>query len=407
MKRPHRAWAVCLGCTMMLLVCCGLCVNTFSVTQPYILAQNGFTNTQTSMISTVRLVTYVLSMLAATAYYKKLGYRLGCALSVLLAAVSFVLFAAARTLAGFYFAATVAGVAYGFGSMIPATVLMLRWFSSHRAMAIGVCSAGTGLATVLFSPLLSAVVTRFGLRSCFLFEAAVCLAAALIVFLLIRPSPQDCGCAPFGTAQAEKAPREKAAQALRPSRAQWGVLYAAVVLLGALAGTGIAHMMILFTTAGIPDAYAAGAVSVAGLMLMLGKCAFGAVCDRIGAQKTNRIFAALLLAGLALCVLSELQNIALVYLAVLLFGSGLSIATVGPTVWATDFSPLELVSRRNQHFQLCYALGSLSFSFMPGVLADLTGSYAPAYAVFFVFGVLAILPVQSIYRLGARHAGVR
>ena len=56
MKRFHRAWAVCLGCTLMLLVCGGLCINVFSVTQPYILSQNGFTNTQTSMITTVRSV---------------------------------------------------------------------------------------------------------------------------------------------------------------------------------------------------------------------------------------------------------------------------------------------------------------------------------------------------------------
>ena len=64
MKRLHRAWAVCLGCTMMMLVCSGLGVNAFSVSQPYILAQNGFTNTQTSMIVTVRSVMYLLSMFA-------------------------------------------------------------------------------------------------------------------------------------------------------------------------------------------------------------------------------------------------------------------------------------------------------------------------------------------------------
>ena len=77
MKRLHRAWAVCLGCTFMLLICGGLGINAFSVSQPYILSQNGFTNTQTSMIVTVRSVTYLLSMFAVTLYYRKLGYRLG------------------------------------------------------------------------------------------------------------------------------------------------------------------------------------------------------------------------------------------------------------------------------------------------------------------------------------------
>ena len=41
MKRLHRAWAICLGCTLMLFVCGGLSVNAFSVTQPYVLAYGG------------------------------------------------------------------------------------------------------------------------------------------------------------------------------------------------------------------------------------------------------------------------------------------------------------------------------------------------------------------------------
>ena len=62
MRRLHRAWAVCLGCTLMLLVSGRLCINAFSVTQPYILAQNGFTNTETSMITTACSVTFLLCM---------------------------------------------------------------------------------------------------------------------------------------------------------------------------------------------------------------------------------------------------------------------------------------------------------------------------------------------------------
>ena len=62
MKRLHRAWAICLGCTLMLFVCGGLSVNAFSVTQPYVLAYGGFTNTQTSMINTIRALSYLVSV---------------------------------------------------------------------------------------------------------------------------------------------------------------------------------------------------------------------------------------------------------------------------------------------------------------------------------------------------------
>ena len=401
MKRIPRAWAVCLGCTIMLLVCSGLGINAFSVSQPYILLQNGFTNTQTSMITTVRSVTYLLCMFGVHFYYRKIGYRLGMTLAAALSACAFALFALAKTLLGYYLAGAVMGLAVGFGSMVPVTILMMRWFASHRALAVGLCAAGTGLGTVVFAPVLTALTTRFGLSTCFFFESGICLLAALLVFLLIRPSPASCGAQPFGTAQPES-PQARALHNIHPSCLRWALLYLSMMFLGAVASTGFSHMMILYTTAGIPGTQVSAAVSVFGFMLMAGKCAYGVVCDRLGAPRTNYIFGAMLLTGLALCVLANLQSVTLMNLCAVLYGAGVPLNTVGLSIWATDFSPAELVSHRVQRFQLFYALGSLVFSFMPGAFADLTGSYAPAYAVFFLFGAFALTVVQSTYRLGSR-----
>ena len=64
-----------------------------------------------------------------------------------------------------------AGVSYGLGAMLPASILMLRWFLSRRGTAIGICAAGTGISAVVFSSILSALIERFSLRVCFYFEA--------------------------------------------------------------------------------------------------------------------------------------------------------------------------------------------------------------------------------------------
>ena len=145
-KNLRRAMLSCASCTLMLLVTCGLACNVFSAAQPYILAGNGFTNTQTSLITTIRSAAYLLGTLAVGRYYRRIGYRAGCALSAVLVSVSFVLFAAAKSLVAYYFAGAVAGIGYAFGSMVPASILMRRWFRSHCGLAIGVCAAGTGLA---------------------------------------------------------------------------------------------------------------------------------------------------------------------------------------------------------------------------------------------------------------------
>lgn len=283
MKNIHRAWAVCLGCTLALLVCGGLCINAFSVTQ-------------TSMITTACSVTFLLCMFVVNAYYEKLGYRAGLTLAVLLGVGSFVLFAEARTIPGYY----LAGVSYGLGAMLPASILMLRWFLSRRGTDIGICAAGTGISAVVFPPILSAFIERFSLRVCFYFEALVSLLAAIAVFLLIREIPEACGLAPYGTRE-EASSSEKQKLSIHPSRLRWAMLYLDVILIGSIASPGFAHMMILFTSSGSSGAQAA-------------------------------------------------------------------------------------------------------FSFMPGAIADLTGSYAPAYIVFTLFAIFTLAVVQSTYRLERRSA---
>ena len=69
-KNLRRAMLSCAGCTLMLFVTCGLAFNVFSAAQPYVLAQNGFTNTQTSMINTIRALSYLGCMFAAPLFFR-------------------------------------------------------------------------------------------------------------------------------------------------------------------------------------------------------------------------------------------------------------------------------------------------------------------------------------------------
>lgn len=401
MKRISYAWAVCLGCTLLLLVSGGLAVNAFSVAQPYILAQNGFTNTQTSMITTVRALAYLGCMFAMPLFYGKLGYRRGGAMAVLLAAAAFVLFGAAKHLGIYYLAGLIAGLSYGFGSMVPVSILISRWFYENHGLALGICAAGTGLATVLFSPVMTALIERHSLSACFYFLAAVSLLAALAVWLLLRDSPEGCGKLPYGTRTDAPDTPQATAEADAPglSRLRWAMLFLSMCFLGAIASPGFSHMMILFTTAGYASGLSALCVSVFGFALMVGKCVYGEACDRLGSRRSNRLFGAILGAGLLLCALSDLRLSFLPMAAAILYGFGVPMSTVGLSVWAEDFTGTGRFDRALRLFQTGYGTGALVFSFLPGWIADRCGSYAPAYLVFLALGLFSLLTVQTTYRL--------
>ena len=381
MKRLHRAWAICLGCTLMLFVCGGLSVNAFSVTQPYVLAYGGFTNTQTSMINTIRALSYLGCMFAAPLFFRMLGYRLGTAVAVAFSAVSFAVFSASKTLAGFYLGGVLAGIGYGFGSMIPATILINRWFHRKKGLAIGLCSASTGLAMIVFSPILTAICETRGLQACFLVEAVFSLVCAVLVFLLIRESPEKLSLSAYG-AEDGCAPAEPGAQPDAPlpplPRRRLLPLWLAAGLLGAVASPGPTHLMILYTTAGMAAHAAALAVSLFGVALMVGKCVYGTACDRFGGYRMGWLF------GAILC------------------GGGVPLSTVGLAVWSADFGGEARVAQLVQQLQLSYAIGSLLLSTMPGMIADRTGSYAPAYLVLLACSVVSILAVQRTYLARAK-----
>ena len=56
---------------------------------------------------------------------------------------------------------------------------------------------------------------------------------------------------------------------------------------------------------------------------------------------------------------------------------------VGLTSWVMDLCSPDQFEVMVRRFQICYSAGSLVFSVMPGVLADMSGgSYVPAYYIF-------------------------
>ena len=396
MKKLHYAWAVCLGCALFMFVSAGLTANAFSVVQPYILAQNGFTNTQTSMIMTVRSLAYLGCMFLMPWYYRLFGYRRGAALSVLLAAAAFALFALADRLYLYYLAGLIAGLCGGFGSIVAATILITRWFHEKHGLALGVCAASTGLATVIFSPILTELIERFSLAVCFWALAGLCLLLAAAVWLLLRDSPESCGKTSYGVRQDRPVkPVQRRVPELH--RAHWALLLVAACLMGGITTPGFTHVMILFTTSGVPTQTASLCISIFGVALMLGKCAYGESCDLIGSRRTNWLFGGVLCAGLLLCALSDLHVPAFPFAASILFGLGIPIGTVGLSVWAEDFTNAAHFDWALRLLQIGSGIGALLFSFMPGMIADTTGSYAPAYFIFLGFMVFILLVVQGTY----------
>jgi len=393
---------VCLGCALLLFCTSGLSINTFTVYQPYILEQNQFTNAQSSMILMVRSVFSFLSMLLAGVYYRRLSLRHGMGLAGLLTAAGFVFFSLSRSYAAYCLSAAAMGLAYGVGTMIPISIVLEHWFLQKRTLAISACSAVTGLSTLGIPSLLTELIERRGLRFAFSVNAAAVFVLCLISFLLVRSTPAEKGMAPYGAAQAgEEKPTFGVAGALIGK--DWLLLTPMLLLIGAVTSVGFSHLTVLIKGQGFSAHTAALGVTVCGITLTLGKLLYGALSERMSTFQSNWLFGGLMVGALLLMCASRGSRL-LLMLGLLIYGVSLSLTTVGMTAWAGDLSGPGQFDKTIRRFNLGYAAGSMVFSPLPGILADLFGgSYVPAYLIFALFALLLLLIIQGIYGRCARR----
>jgi len=393
MKRIHYCWVICAVCTGIQLSVSGLLTNSFTVFYPYIVSQNGFTNSQLSLLIELRTIFAFLSLLGITAYYKKLGYRYGLVLGAVLTGASFFLFANAGSFASYCAAFSLAGVAYTLAGMVPASVLILRWFHDRSGLALGITASGTGIATILLSPLFTKLIISTSIRTGFLVQAFWELAFAAALFFLVR-MPEEKGVQPYTYPAAEK--KSSLTGTYHISGGRLVVVLAAAVLLGGYVNVGFGYLTTMYTIDGMAPMLIAFGMSIIGAALILGKCMFGEVSDRFGTFKANLTFYGASLAGLALCAFGT-GGVWRMYASMTFMGLGFSMVSVALPIWASNLSGRGEYANVLKKLQMSNMAGNLVFNMLPGPIADRFGSYHPVYMLFTVMCLLSAVLIQIIY----------
>lgn len=401
MKKPHYAWAVCLGAALLLFCTSGLSINAFTVYQPYILTLNGFTNTQSSLILTFRSLFSFAATLLARLYYRRLSLRKGMGIAGAMLVLGYVLFGIAGSRFFLYCAAAaLLGMAYGFGAMIPAAILLNRWFHEKINTALGVCSAATGVSLFGIPNLISRSVEKNGLAATFLIEAGAVAVLVLFSALLIRSSPADKGLAPYGEEKKSHGPAFEKERLLTAK--DWLLLVPMLLLTGGAMNTSYSHLTVLITGEGYAPDIAAVAMLVSGVALMAGKVVYGWLGDRIGNYKSNYLFGALMTGGLLLFRTVRAGTWVLM-LVMVVYTFGIAGLSIGLSAWPGDLAPGAGYEKAVQLFQVGYAAGSLLFMTLPGMMADRAGgSYLPAFTLFAFFSLLIFTLIQLAYRRARR-----
>ncbi len=403
----HFNWVICLICTLLHFCTCGLSVMAIGVYLPYLKAAANLSGTQTALIVTVRCIGSIIALLFGERFYKRASLRSGVTLSCFALVPAFLILSVTNGPLMCYIAGAILGFSYGFGTMVPITILITNWFTDRRRTATSIALSGAGICTMLAGPAITSMISAWGLRQALFNTSLFSFASSMCIFLVLRDSPAELSLQPYG--ERSKVPSSEkrfVRHALPTSNTFDSRLMFAIALLGVVVAPSTAHLMAQYQSVGYSSLLASMAYSVFGITMMAGKMVFGLAADRLGSYKVNYFFLSSLCFGAITVALCNGVSLSLLFLSSTLCGIGFSAATAGVVIWTADLFPSKNLLKYTKRMQLAFVVGQFIGTPLPGVLYDMVGSYSSAYMVFSAFALSAMLLVQIAYLSHFRKSGL-
>lgn len=402
-RKIHYGWIICLGCTLLMLCCSGMVMNSFSAYLPFLVEEFDLAQTQAAMISTIRSFTSFVFKFIVLWFINRLGARWTMLIGSLFTVASIVCYSRATSVLDVYVAAALTGAGYGMATMVPISIVLNKWFEQKLAIAVAVCASSTGFSAMILPALITKLVEAVGLSKTFFLQSILMLILCGLAILLIRNTPGEKNMEPYGHNMSNKAKktRKSVLTGIELTGVHKILFLLAPLFLGAVTVTVPSLFTLHFGSLGFDKMTAAFGVSAYGFTLLIGKFAYGFSDELIGNVKTNYLFLFILgLGTLTGCFIG--QSVALMAVSAGLIGMGCALMTVGVTMWAKDFSAPEQYAETIRLYQVLTMVGTMIMSPVAGMIADTTGNYIPVFAIFTAMSAGMAILIFSAYSVGAK-----
>ena len=407
-KKLHPAWWMLAGCILLQAGATGILANCQSVFYSSISGELGISNGAMSLFSTMRTCAIALAAFALPVLYRKVKLRALLTALSLLACGFFMAESLFSDILHWYLIAIPFGLVCGGLVTAPATLVINNWFRKKAGLVLGFALAASGVAGAMIAPLCSSLILSLGWRTAIALVGLLALLLQLpATALILRLTPQEVGCDPYGAEEGDEAAgkADGAAQAqISPlaSRASVLIFCALLVILPYSVIQTSCHYTLFAEQEGLGLAVAANFTSLCMVGNTAGKLLLGVINDRRGAWFTT-ITAEIVIVVSMILFGSGTTNVLILYAAALLMGLSYSLGAMQPALLARQIYAGQYTKR----YSLLLAVGTLSGALIDlsiGVASDLLGSYRLIFQLLAVLNAAAIL-IAAL--LGARERKCR
>lgn len=403
-QQDRRKWIVLGGLFLCLFVIVGPSVDSIGVYFTPLLHELHGTRAQVSLMFTIFAAALGITTFFVGWLLDRVDARPLMITGAAMVGVTFITASYSHSLPGLLASFLLMGVGVGASGMGPSAVVIAKWFTERRALAMAVLVAGMSAGSVLVTPLAAKILTLSGWRACFkLISLPIFVVAIPILAFVVKSRPPRSE-SKVMIKQINLLPGLELAPALRSAS------FRKLVAVSLLTGIGMYgpffHFIPFLITAGYTTANAAWVYSAKSLVSMVCGPTIGTFADRWGCRRVlaigNAITGIGILAMLGAAHPSARISTAAVIAFVFLYGScGGTVVSLIPDLTVESIG-LRRFGTLSGILLLTATVGQSVGPPIVGKLYDLSGSYAVPFTAGFGLEIVAAFITWRIFPVPGR-----
>ena len=403
-KKVFYGWIVVLCSVILLAFAVGMLNSSSSMFVKPVCETLGFSRAQFTFYRSIVVLVSSLTMPLFGKIIQRVGVKKVLATGALMLGFVAVGYSLSTNLWQFYLFAFVNGLFYNCIYFLSIGVLISSLFKGKKGLAMGLAYSGSGLGGAVLIPLTGYMIELAGWRWAYRFMGISIIVILLpIIIIFIKNVPADMGLEPLAPDKSEQrySPIVDVSYSFREAirSLKFWLLVTAFFFLNFFA-TGInAHNAPFLSDLGYVTTFVASVISLYMISLTIGKIVLGSVYDRFGAMVGNLVISVFCLGFPIFAYLSFIPAMSWIYAVFLgMASAGVSVPVAILVIryfGEKDFPPI---------FSFLMMVSSVSpFFSIPamGAVYDFTGSYRPAWFVYFFCSIIitcCLIGVEMLHR---------